>query len=304
MGNIFTSVLRKTISPEEPMKPSKRTGGTNVLGMAVLFAFTVYFLLPLYWLIISSTKTTNDLFSGNGLWFSGQFQFFQNLQGLFSYDGGIFISWFINTFLYAIGSAVISTLIAAMAGYALAKFKFYGKNTIFSIVLGSLLVPTTALSLPLYLLMAKAGLTNTYWAVLLPSFVSPFGVYLARVYSVSSIPDEMLDAARVDGAGEFRVFFRIALAALTPSLITIFLFQFVAVWNNYFLPLVMLSNQNLFPLTVGLQSWNAITTSVSGQGMLYSYIIMGSLISVLPLIIGFLFLQRYWRAGIVSGSIK
>ncbi len=304
MGNMFTSIMRKSIAKTAPDRQSKRTGGTNILGMAVLFAFTIYFLLPLYWLIISATKTSDELFSGNGLWFSGHFQFFQNLQGLFTYDGGIFISWFINTFVYAIVSAVISTLIAAMAGYALAKYKFRGQNTIFSIVLGSLLVPTTALSLPLYLLMAKAGLTNTYWAVLLPSFVSPFGVYLARVYSVSSIPDEMLDAARVDGAGEFRVFFRIALAALTPSLITIFLFQFVAVWNNYFLPLVMLSNQNLFPLTVGLQSWNAITTSVSGQSMLYSYIIMGSLVSVLPLIIGFLFLQRYWRAGIVSGSIK
>lgn len=225
-----------------------------VLIGAVLFVVGAYFLLPLFWLFVAATKTTGDLFSTFGLWFAPRFQLGENVQALVSYDGGVFGRWMLNSVLYSGVGALVSTLVAALAGYTLAKFSFPGRNLFFSSVLGANLVPSTALVLPLYLLMSRFGLTNTVWAVLLPSMVSPFGVYLARVYASASVPDELLDAARVDGSGELRTFMTIVLPILAPALVTMFLFQFVSIRNNFFLPLVMLSDPKLFPVTLGLQS--------------------------------------------------
>ncbi len=280
----------------------QRFSSGNVAAMAFLFVVTIYFLLPLYWLIISSTKSTSDLLSTFGLWLSGHWNLWANLQQTFSYNDHIYVRWLANTALYAIVSALIGTTLAAMAGYALAKYEFRGRNAIFSIILGAVLVPVTALVLPLYLLMSKWGLTNTYWSIILPSIVSPFGVYLSRIYAAASVPDELLDAARVDGSGEFRTFATVATRIMAPALVTIFLFQFVAVWNNFFLPLVMLSDQSLYPITLGLQTWN--TTSGSSQQLLYNLVVTGALVSVIPLIVSFLLLQRYWRSGLSAGSVK
>src|SRR6266487_1372543 len=230
----------------------------SVWSMTFLFVFVVYFLIPFFWLIVSSTKNAGDLFGTFGLWFAPNFNLGANLAQLFSYDNAIYLRWLGNTVLYAGVGAVIGTFLSSMAGYALAKYDFPGRNLVFSLVLGAILVPGTALALPLYLLMSKVNLTNTYWAVLLPSIVSPFGVYLSRIYAAASVPDELLEAARIDGAGEFRAF-TIALYLMRPALVTIVLFQFVAIWNNYFLPLVMLSDEKLFPITVGLQTWNVTT---------------------------------------------
>ena len=171
----------------------------------------------------------------------------------------------------------------------------------FSVILGAILVPVTALALPLYLLMSKVGLANTYWSVLLPSMVSPFGVYLSRIYASASVPDELLEASRIDGAGEW-VAYTIALRVMVPAMVTIFLFQFVGIWNNYFLPLVMLSSDNLYPITVGLQLWNA--NSSGTHLFLSNLVVCGSLVSAIPLLVGCMFLQRYWRSGLGAGSVK
>jgi multiple sugar transport system permease protein len=274
----------------------------SIGAMTFLFIFTVYFLIPFFWLVISATKNIGDLFNTFGFWFAPHFELFSNLQQLFTYDNAIYLQWFINTLIYAGLGALFGTLLASMAGYAMAKYVFPGRNFIFSVVLGAILVPGTALALPLYLLMSKWGLTNTYWSVLLPSIVSPFGVYLSRIYAAASVPDELIEAARIDGAGEFRTFFTVAMRLMTPALVTIFLFQFVGIWNNYFLPLVMLSNERLFPITVGLQTWN-VTTGGANK-FLYSLIITGALVSAIPLLIGCGILQRYWRGGLGAGSVK
>ncbi|MHB8595670.1 MAG: carbohydrate ABC transporter permease [Ktedonobacteraceae bacterium] len=273
----------------------------SIIPMILLFLFTIYFLVPYFWLIVSSTKDAGDLFGTFGLWFAPNFNLFSNLQQLFTYDDGIFVRWLLNTVLYAGVGAVVGTWLSAMAGYALAKYVFRGRNLIFSLVLGAILVPGTALALPLYLMMSQVGLTNTYWAVLLPSIVSPFGVYLSRIYASSAVPDELLEAARIDGANEYRTF-TIALHLMIPALVTIFLFQFVAIWNNYFLPLVMLSDEKLFPITVGLETWN-VTTAGSSK-FLYGLIITGALISSIPLLAGCVVLQRFWRGGLGAGSVK
>jgi multiple sugar transport system permease protein len=286
----------------EPLVQKPRPFNPSTWGaMGFLILFTIYFLVPYFWLIVSSTKNAGDLFGTFGLWFSPNFQLGSNLGQLFTYNDAIYLRWLLNTLLYAGVGALLGTFLAAMAGYALAKYVFRGRNLMFTFVLGAILVPGTALALPLYLLMSKVGLTNTYWAVLLPSIVSPFGVYLSRIYATSSIPDELLEAARIDGASEFRTF-TIGLYLMIPALVTILLFQFVAIWNNYFLPLVMLSDQKLFPITVGLQTWN-VTTGGANK-FLYTLIIAGALVSSIPLLAGCVLLQRFWRGGLGAGSVK
>ena len=287
-----------------PARPRAHAGPavsrSGILATAFMFVCAVYFLLPAWWLVVSSTKGPSTLYSSQGFWFS-QFHLASNLTGLFSYDGGIYWHWLVNTLLYAGVGAVGATLLAAAAGYALAKYDFRGRQLVFSVILGGVLIPGTALALPLYLLMSKVDLTNTYWAVFLPSLVSPFGVYLARVYAAASIPDELIEAGRIDGASEGRIFRTVALRIMSPALVTMFLFQFVAIWNNFFLPLVMLSNTRLYPVTLGLYTWN----NEYGQApQLVSYVIIGSLISVIPLVIAFLSLQRFWRSGLAAGGVK
>ena len=273
----------------------------SIPAMALLVVCTIYFLVPYFWLIVSSTKNAGDLFGTFGFWFAPNFNLFSNLQQLFTYRDGVFLRWLLNSFLYAGIGALVGTWFSSMAGYALAKYVFPGRNLLFSLVIGSLLVPVTALALPLYLMFSAVGQTNTYWAVLLPSIVSPFGVYLSRIYATTGVPDELLEAARVDGAGEFRTY-TISLHLMIPALVTIFLFQFVAIWNNFFLPLVMLSDDKLFPITVGLETWN-VTTAGSAK-FLYGLIITGALISTIPLLAGSIALQRFWRGGLGVGSVK
>jgi multiple sugar transport system permease protein len=289
-----------------PRKPRPRRFNLASIGtMTVLFIFVLYFLVPFFWLVVSATKSQADLFGTFGLWFAPNFNLFTNLQQLLTYNNGIYGRWLLNTLLYAGAGSVVGTFLSTMAGYALAKYVFRGRNLIFSIILGSILVPATTLALPLYLLMSTVGLTNTIWAVLLPSLVNPFGVYLARIYATASVPDELLEAARIDGAGEFRAFATITMRLLTPALVTILLFGFVGIWTNFFLPLVMFSDPNLFPLTVGLQSWNVTGSNASSGGQtIYNLIVTGALVSSIPLLIGCILLQRFWRGGLGAGSVK
>jgi multiple sugar transport system permease protein len=273
---------------------------SRTAAMALMFLLAIYFLLPIYFLMVAATKPQGDLASTFGLTFS-HFDLFKNLSTLFGRSNGIFVRWALNSVIYAVLGAAVGTLISALCGYALAKFKFRGREFLFSVILGGVLVPTTALALPLFLLFSATGIVNTYLAVFLPSIVNPFGVYLARIFTAAAVPDEIIESARLDGAGEFRTFFSVALKLMTPSLVTIFLFQFVAIWNNFFLPMVMLQKESLFPITLGLYEWNGQTSRVS---LLQESVITGSLVSIVPVIIVFILLQRFWRTGLASGSLK
>jgi multiple sugar transport system permease protein len=283
----------------------RRFNMTSIWVMTVLLVFMLYFLIPFFWLVVSATKSQADLFGTFGLWFAPNFNLFSNLEQLFTYNDGIFVRWLLNTLLYAVVGAVVGTFIAAMAGYALAKYVFRGRNLIFSVILGSILVPLATLALPLYLMMSKVGLTNTVWAMLLPSMVNPFGVFLASIYAMAAVPTELMEAARIDGAGEFRIFLSVSLRLLTPALVTVLLFGIVGIWTNFLLPLVMFSDPTLFPITVGLQSWN-VTASNAGANTqtIYNLIVAGALVSAIPLLIGCIILQRFWRGGLSAGSVK
>lgn len=291
-------------------KRSAKTGFANVnnprrsITLTVVTAiFTIYCLFPFAYLVINATKTQADFSSTFGLGFGHSFALWDNIEKVFTYDGGIFTRWLINTLLYVVVGAGGATLLAIMGGYALAKFRFPGRKAVFAVIIGSISVPGIALAVPQFLLFAKLGLTNTPWAMLIPSLISPFGLYLMWIFSEQSVPTELLEAARVDGAGEWRTFWTISLPLLSPGIVTTALFTIVATWNNYFLPMIMIKDSDWYPLTIGLNQWKNQAATAGGIPI-QNLVIAGSLITIIPLIIAFLCLQRYWQSGLAAGAVK
>jgi multiple sugar transport system permease protein len=283
--------------------PRRRAGSfesrPSVWATVILLLGAAYCLLPLVWVIAAATKNSAELFSTNT--FVPSLHLWDNLVAISTYRGGIYWHWMLNSALYALVGAAASTVVSALGGYALAKYDFPGKQTAFMIMLAGVLVPGVVLAVPQYLLLAKLHMTDTYWAVLLPQIISPYGVYLTRIYAAASVPDDVLEAARTDGAGDFYTFFRIAVPMMTPGLVTVFLFQFVGIWNNFMLPYIMLGNDRLYPITVGL---SGLLNQGASVPALYTLVISGALISIVPLAILFLTLQRFWRVDLSAGAVK
>ncbi|WP_308798885.1 carbohydrate ABC transporter permease [Agromyces silvae] len=278
----------------------------SLSGQVFLLALVIYFFVPLWWLLVASTKSTSALFNGSAgaLWFDQNFNLFDNIAQLVQYNNGEYLRWMANSALYALVGGGGATVLAVLAGYGLAKYRFRGRTVSFAILLGSVMVPSTALVIPTFVLLSQVGWTNTIWAVILPSLLNPFGVYLMRVYTQDAIPDELLDAARVDGAGEYRTFVQVCLPLLRPAIVTVFLLSVVSTWNNYFLPLAMLNDSRLFPITVGLGVWQGQAIQNSGGQQIWNLMITGAFLSIIPLIVAFLSLQKYWRGGLSLGSVK
>ena len=287
-----------------PVQRASRPSMSGVLANSFMLVCLGYFLVPLVWLLLAITKSNTGLFSSFGFWFDQDFHLLQNLSDLFARDDGVFLIWMRNTAIYALSAAIGSALISTCAGYAFALYRFAGRDLLFGIVLGSVFVPATVFAVPLYLLLSRSGLSNSLLAVILPALVNPFGVYLMRIYAEQAMPPDLIDAARVDGAGEFRIFATIAFRLIAPGFVTVLLFAFVGAWNNYFLPLLVLSHSDLYPVTVGLVYWNGLTTAVGQAQVLYTLVVTGSVVAILPVMLLFLFLQRYWQSGLSLGSLK
>ncbi|UED83337.1 carbohydrate ABC transporter permease [Streptomyces profundus] len=284
--------------PNSVSRPRRSTLLTVLTGLVL-----VYSLVPLVWLAINATKTQAGLFDSFGLWFDGDFALWGNISDTLTYDDGVFVRWLLNTLLYVVVGAGGATFLAVLGGYALAKFQFPGKRAVFAVVIGAVAVPGTALAVPTFLMFSEMGLTNTPWAVIIPSLISPFGLYLMWVFAADAIPVELLEAARIDGASELRTFFRVSLPMLAPGIVTVLLFTMVATWNNYFLPLIMIKDPDWYPLTLGLNAWNAQASTAGGEAI-FHLVITGSLLTILPLVVAFLLLQRYWQSGLAAGSVK
>lgn len=292
-----------------PTRKARARAKSGRIGPGARSVFTVnlllilgclYMVLPLIWLLISATKNSADLY-GTGGFTLGDFNLVSNIEAVADAQDGIFWRWMVNSILYAGSGAVIGGFVCVMAGYAFDKISFAGKNKLFGCVLVGVLIPNTATVIPLYLLASEVHLTNTIWSVILPSLCNPFGVYLARIFSAGYVPNETLEAARVDGAGPIRAFWSVALPMLRPGYVTIGLFQFVAIWNNFMLPLVMLQTNKLFPVSLGMSIWQGYTKP---QPEFMPLVITGSLLSILPLVVAFLLLQRFWKSGLTAGSVK
>ena len=300
-----------TIAATDQRQPRTVTGGprphfrkrrrTNLTATAILIIGGLYCILPAVWILIAATKSNAQLFSSAPYAPSLPGAFVSNMSGILTYNHEIFLRWWLNSVIYAVGGGVLSTAIAGAAGYALAKYTFTGSRVIFRIIVAAVLLPQVLLAVPQYLLLAKFGLTNSYESVLLPQLVSPFAIYLCKIYAEAAVPDELMEAVRIDGGSEFRIFWSVGTRLMLPVLVTVLLLQFIAIWNNFLLPFVMLSNNTLYPLTLGLYG---MLMPTGGQPNQYSLVIGGVFLTIVPLAILFLSLQRFWRIDLISGGVK
>lgn len=286
----------------------------RMITLTILIITLIYFLLPIFWLVISATKTHGEMVGSSALgtlWFAVPLNelpdsIARTYNTLMSskVSNGMFWRWVANSLLYSCSAGVIGTIVSVMAGYALAKFKFPGQNVSLGVIMAGLLMPAALLAIPMYVVFNTLGITHSIWAVIIPCAVSPFGMFLGRVYAQSSVPTELIEAARIDGAGEARIFFTMVLRLLAPAMVTIFLFIFVNTWNNFLLPLIMFGSNNdttsLRPVTLGLYTIIKQRVPAPDEGA----VMMGSLLGVIPLIILFLALQRFWQSGLAAGSVK
>ena len=296
----------KRMQQREPAP--KLTGKQRVLNWLlhiIMVLMVIYCLVPLLWVIFSSTKTSEGIFSSFGLWFDDKNVFWQNVQDTFAYQNGAYTRWLFNTIMYAAVAGVGATIIATFAGYAIATMRFPGRNALLAVILAFMSIPSTVITVPLFLMYSKIGLVGTPWAVIIPQLATPFGLYLMIIYAQTSIPVSLIEAAKLDGASTWTIFWKVGFPLLSPGFVTVLLFTLVGVWNNYFLPLIMLSDTNDYPLTVGLNMWLKMGAQGTANGQVpNNLIITGSLIAVVPLIIAFMFLQKYWQSGLAAGSVK
>jgi len=287
--------------PTTEVRAPRQKNRRPVVPTIILVIGAAYCLAPVLWVAVAATKGPTELFTTFSFWPSAHGGFWYNLTHLLGYRDGIFWRWVLNSAIYAGLGSVLSVGVSTIAGYALAKYRFFGREVIFLTILAGVLVPQITLAVPQYLLLAKLGLVNSYLSVLLPSIISPYGIYLSRIYASAVVSDDLLEAGRLDGAGEYRLAWSVGLRPMVPGMVTLLLLQFVAIWNNFLLPYLMISYDRRFPLTVGLYT---MLNQGASQPALYSLVVMGVFLSVLPLIALFLFLQRYWRLDLVSGATK
>jgi multiple sugar transport system permease protein len=272
----------------------------------------MYFVIPIIWLIIAPSKDTPQFSSLNPLAFGSFAQYFAAWKNVFSYQHSEVFLWFRNSFFYVLYSLLGSLAIGLPAGYALAILRFPGRSVMLWLTLITMLLPTSALVLPLFMELNLVHLVNTPWAVILPACFFPFGVYLTYIYYTSSLPSELVDAARVDGASEFDVFLHIALPLAQPLLGLLAFISFNANWNNYFGPYVLLNDDKLFTLPVGIQTVLGSTSALQpgfnpnpgGIHFQYAEAAVAGLVMIIPVVIIFLLSQRYVVSGAFTGSVK
>lgn len=207
------------------------------------------------------------------------------------------IRYFLNSSFLAILVTAISLFFNSMAGYAFAKYRFAGRDKLFSLLLSSMIIPAQVTMLPLFLMLKSMGLINTYAAVLVPGLANIFGIFLIRQFALG-IPDSLIEAARIDGASDFQIYFRIILPLMTPILITLGLFTFLGSWNDFMWPLIVLTDNDLFTLPIALN--NLMGEHTKDPELMMA----GALMTILPVVFVFLFLQRYYIKGIMLSGLK
>ena len=295
----------------------RTVGDTGVLGFGlrwgVLLLFAVYFFIPLLWLVLATSKSAPQLLELPPLAF-GSFQRIQEAwQRIIEYQNGEVLQWAFNSVRYVAFSLALSLAICIPAGYVLAIARFPGRRLLLWLTLITMLLPPSALVLPMFMELNLVHLVNTQWAVILPGAFFPFGTYLTYIYYASSLPRELLDAARVDGCSEVGLFRHIALPLATPLLGLLAFINFTTNWNNFFGPYVFLNDDKLFNLPVGLQQFVAATSALRpgfnpSPGVMVGYqqaeIAVFGLLLVVPVAIVFLIAQRYVVGGAFTGSVK
>ena len=280
--------------------------------LAILLTFAVFFIAPVVWLLLAPTKSDEALITSSPFSFGDFHHVVLAWRHLDAFSDHIFRRWIGNTLYYALSATAITLAVSVPAGYGLAIGRFPGRKLILSLTLVVMIMPAAALVLPIFLELDAMHLIGRSLSVILPFAFFPFGVYLAYIYYQTALPPELLDAARVDGATELQTFLRVALPLAKPVVALVFFFSFVADWNNFFLPYVVLADSDQYPITVGLSNLLASTPSfnpaVGGGGQSVNIfkpeLALATLLAVVPVAIVFLFSQRALVRGLVGGAVK
>ena len=282
------------------------------LRLVILSAFAVFFVVPVLWLLLAPTKSDEALITGSPLAFGDFHHIGLAWKHLDAFSDHVYRRWIGNTLYYALSATAITLVISVPAGYGLALGRFPGRRLVLSLTLIVMIMPGAALVLPIFLELNALHLIGRSLSVILPFAFFPFGVYLAYIYYATSLPRDLLDAARVDGCTELQTFLRVALPLAKPVVALVFFFSFVADWNNFFLPYVVLADSNQYPITVGLANLLSSTPSfnpaVGGGGQSVNIfkpeLALATLIAVIPVAIVLLLSQRALVRGLVGGGVK
>jgi multiple sugar transport system permease protein len=272
----------------------KRGAGGRFALHAALFAIAALTLFPLLWMVSASFMATGESNSlpPRLLPAVPTFEHYASLFGRLDLK-----RQFTNSAIVAVGSTLLSLLFNSLAGYAFAKLQFRGRDRVFALLLAALVIPSQVGMLPLFLLLKQIGLVNSLWSAIIPSMATVFGIFLVRQYALG-IPDALLDAARIDGAGEFEIYRTIVLPLLKPILVTLAAFTFLSAWNDFMWPLIVLSDEARYTLPVAL-------ASLSGEHVQDTELMLaGAVITVLPTVLVFLALQRAYMRGLMMGAVK
>jgi len=280
--------------------------------MAILLVFAIFFVAPILWLVLAPTKSDHALVTSSPFSFGSFHNVGLAWRHLDAYSDHLYRRWIANTLVYSLSATAITLAISIPAGYGLALGKFPGRKLILSLTLVVMIMPAASLVLPIFLELNALHLIGSVFSVIVVSSKYQFGVYLAYIYYATYIPPELLDAARVDGCGEWLTFRRVALPLAKPVVALVFFFSFVSNWNNFFLPYVVLADSNQYPITVGLSNLLASTPSfnpaVGGGGQTTNIfkpeLALATLVAVIPVAIVFLFSQRALVRGTLGGSVK
>jgi multiple sugar transport system permease protein len=267
---------------------------TRVLLYSLLVIGAFLALLPMVWMVSASLMPSGEASTYPPHFFPTSVTFVHYYDLFTRLNLGRYL---LNSAFIALVVTLSSLAINSMAGYAFAKLRFRGRDRLFRLLSTGLVLPVQVAMLPLFLLLKNLGLINTYWGVIIPGMASIFGIFLVRQYALA-IPDEMLDAARVDGASEFRIFWSIVVPGIVPILATLSIWTFLATWNDFMWPLIVLSDESHYTLPVAL-------ANLSGEHVQDTELMMaGSVLTVIPVMLVFLFLQRYYIQGVMAGSVK
>jgi multiple sugar transport system permease protein len=283
----------------------------RVVTLIVLLAFTAFFFVPIIWVLLAPTKTDAALTSSGPFAIGNFSNFFHAWKALFGFQSGVMRGWLENSAIYSFGGVSIAIVAAIPAGYGLALTQFIGRKTLLAITLVTMIMPATALVLPLFLEVNSVHLTDTPWSIILPFSFFPFGVYLCYIFFSSTIPRDLLAAARVDGCNEWGVFRYIALPLARPVVALVAFFAFVADWNNYYLPFVMLSTNSKLPVQVGLEylissteAFNPGNPGTGAQLVQRPELALAIVVAIAPVAIVFIFAQRTLVKGMLAGATK
>jgi multiple sugar transport system permease protein len=290
-------------------RPDVRTRGLpNPLPALTLTLFVLFFAVPVLWLVLAATKTDDQLVHGHPLSFGSWQALRDNWTALTAFGDAVIFLWLRNSALYAVLALVITLGVAIPAGYALAMTEFRGRRTLLVVTLVVMLMPNATLVVPLFLEVNAVGLIGSMWSVILPYAFYPFGVYLAYIFFNTAVPRELLAAARLDGCSEFGVFRHVALPLATPVIALVGFFSFVTNWTNYYLPYVLLPQDDQFPVQVGLGSLLTnvpqFNPTVGTLAVERPQLALATLLAITPVLIVFLFSQRFLVAGMLAGASK